>query len=357
MSPLVRVTGGPEETEALGDALGAHLGPGDVVALVGPLGGGKTAFVRGVARGAGSGDRVASPTYTLMAEYAGRLPLYHFDAFLAEKERRFLSSGGLEYFHGEGASLVEWADRIPEDLPEDRLLVRFEILGESERRITIEALGPGSGRLLRALAPPAPEPQGGTSRSGGKPMSGGPAPDDPLRRFRRGDERAFEEIVRSYADRLVKFFRRLGADGGTCEDLTQEVFLKMVRGAVEYEARGRFDAFVFRVARNAWIDHVRAVDARPRLGSLDREGAGEPLPVPDGRAGPAESAGRREEARLLLAGLARIPEGERLVVELGLFQGLPYAEVASVLDIPVGTVKSRMFSAIRRLRKELEERE
>jgi RNA polymerase sigma-70 factor (ECF subfamily) len=304
-----------------------------------------------------------------MAEYGGRLPLYHFDAYLAEKERRFLAAGGLEYFHGAGASLVEWADRIAEDLPEDRLLVRFEILGETEREISFEAGGPRSAALLRDLgggsvegsgAPPdsspSREPTGGGARSGREPMSGGPAPDDPLLRFRGGDARAFEELVRAYGDRLVKFFRRLGADAETSEDLTQEVFLKMLRGAFEYEGRGRFDAFVFRVARNAWVDHVRAIRARPRARPLEREGVRGGLPIPDGAPGPDARAGEREDSDRLLEGLCRLSEGERLVVELGLFQGLSYAEIATVLEIPVGTVKSRMFAAVRRLRREWEER-
>lgn len=181
-------------------------------------------------------------------------------------------------------------------------------------------------------------------------MPGQGRPDDPFLRYRAGDPGAFEEIVGAFADRLVRFFRRLGGDAATAEDLVQEVFLKMVRGARDYEPRGRFDAYVFRVARNAWIDHVRAAQARPPVRPL--EGAFEPIPDP--APGPGEKAGGSEEAGRVLAALARLPERERLVVELGLFQGLPYAEVSSILEIPVGTVKSRMFAAVRRLRGELE---
>ena len=180
-------------------------------------------------------------------------------------------------------------------------------------------------------------------------MPGQGRPDDPFLRYRAGDPGAFEEIVGEFADRLVRFFRRLGGDAATADDLTQEVFLQMVCWAREYEPRGRIDSYVFRVARNAWIDHVRAKQARPRPRSLE----GPLEPIPDPSPGPRERAGGSEEAERVLAALARLPEVERLVVELGLFQGLPYAEVSSILEIPVGTVKSRMFAAVRRLRGEL----
>jgi len=142
------------ETEALGEAFGREVRPGDVLALVGDLGSGKTAFVRGLARGMGSTDRVSSPTYTLMAEYgSGRLPLHHFDAYLAEKEMRFLRSGALEYFYGEGVAVVEWGDRIEADLPSDRLEIRLEIRGEEERLLRFRGSGARSegllGRVLR----------------------------------------------------------------------------------------------------------------------------------------------------------------------------------------------------------------
>lgn len=185
-------------------------------------------------------------------------------------------------------------------------------------------------------------------------MPGQGRPQDPLLRYRAGEVGAFEEIVHAYADRLVRFFRRLGGDAATAEDLAQEVFLKMVRGARAYEPQGRFESFLFRIARNAWIDHVRARDARPRPRPIEGGKDREPIPVPDPAPGPVERAGTVEDTERMLAALSRLPEGERLVVELGLFQGVPYAEVSTILEIPIGTVKSRMFSAVRRLRREME---
>jgi RNA polymerase sigma-70 factor (ECF subfamily) len=100
-----------------------------------------------------------------------------------------------------------------------------------------------------------------------------------------------------------------------------------------------------------WLDHVRSAEALGRARSLDapEEGGG----PPDPRRGPSERAGDREEAQAVREAVAGLPQGERLVVELGVFQGLRYAEIASILQVPVGTVKSRMFSAVRRLRARL----
>src|ERR1700750_2210609 len=103
-----------DETEAFGRRLGAMLFPGAVVALVGPLGAGKTHLVRAVAEGLGVGDSrvVSSPTFVLIQEYDARLPVYHFDAYRLRGEADFLDLGAHEYFEGRGVCLIEWADRV-----------------------------------------------------------------------------------------------------------------------------------------------------------------------------------------------------------------------------------------------------
>src|SRR5438094_1460889 len=108
-----------EATMAFGRRLGGLLFPGAVVALVGPLGAGKTHLVRAVAEGLGIPDSraVSSPTFVLLQEYQGRLPIYHFDAYRLSGEGEFLELGSLEYFEGEGVCLVEWADRVYRCLP------------------------------------------------------------------------------------------------------------------------------------------------------------------------------------------------------------------------------------------------
>src|SRR5688572_7220392 len=107
------------ETEAFGRRLGRLLFPGAVVALVGPLGAGKTHLVRAIAEGLGISDSrlVSSPTFVLIQEYEARLPIYHFDAYRLASEAEFADLGVQEYFEGCGVCLVEWADRVKGCLP------------------------------------------------------------------------------------------------------------------------------------------------------------------------------------------------------------------------------------------------
>jgi tRNA threonylcarbamoyladenosine biosynthesis protein TsaE len=127
----------PEATAALGEALGRHLGAGCVVALVGELGAGKTVFVRGLARGLEVAEPVTSPTFVLMHELEGRVPLYHFDAWMSGREALFLEGGGAEYLGADGVAVVEWADRVEDWLPVPRLDVRIEHRGVEERRLVL----------------------------------------------------------------------------------------------------------------------------------------------------------------------------------------------------------------------------
>jgi RNA polymerase sigma-70 factor (ECF subfamily) len=181
---------------------------------------------------------------------------------------------------------------------------------------------------------------------------------DPLRALARGDPALFEEFVRIEAPTLIGFFVRLGAERGEAEDLTQEVCLKLYRNAATYQAQQAFPAYVLRIARNAWIDRRRRGAAGPRPHSLaaigtqgGRElGASLASDAPE----PGHALGVREEARRLLAALAELSLGQRLVFELAVLQERPYAEIAAELAIPVGTVKSRVFHAVRKLRAVLE---
>ncbi|MDQ7041731.1 MAG: tRNA (adenosine(37)-N6)-threonylcarbamoyltransferase complex ATPase subunit type 1 TsaE [Rhodothermus sp.] len=131
-------TDSPEATLTLGRRLAKHLGPGDVVALYGDLGTGKTQLVKGIAAGLGIPETaVSSPTFTLVHEYrGGRLPLYHFDAYRLRTLEEFYDLGYEEYFYGDGVSVVEWADRIEPLLPPHTLRVRLEHLGGDRRRIS-----------------------------------------------------------------------------------------------------------------------------------------------------------------------------------------------------------------------------
>ena len=130
------LTHSEEETGAVGERLGATLRAGDVVLLYGELGAGKTAFVRGLARGLGaSPDDVSSPTFTLIQEYAGRVTLYHVDLYRLEPKE--IPDLGLEdLVLGDGVVAIEWADRWP-GRPDDVVEVTIEHVGEDERSIRI----------------------------------------------------------------------------------------------------------------------------------------------------------------------------------------------------------------------------
>ena len=139
-------------TEALGRALGPLLFPGAVVALVGGLGAGKTHFVRAVAEGLGVRNpaAVTSPTFVLIQEYPARLPIYHFDAYRLNSVNEFVALGTDEYFHADGVCLVEWADRVTDALPAERLTLTFRVVSETEREVIAEATGERYAELLSA---------------------------------------------------------------------------------------------------------------------------------------------------------------------------------------------------------------
>jgi tRNA threonylcarbamoyladenosine biosynthesis protein TsaE len=141
-----------EATMALGRALGQGLWPGAVVALDGELGSGKTCMVRGIALGLGVGSGVQSPSFTLLHEYRGRLPVFHLDAWMEAREVAFLQEGGAEWLRADGVSLVEWAARVERFLPRPHLAVRLQHVAEEERWIDLELVGGTGAELDRAQA-------------------------------------------------------------------------------------------------------------------------------------------------------------------------------------------------------------
>lgn len=115
------ITKSPEETSRLGMLLGARLKAGDIVCLHGELGAGKTCFAKGVALGMGIKEPVTSPTFTLVNEYHGALTLYHLDVYRLDGSAEMDDLGYEEYFYGDGVALVEWAERVRDVLPDERL--------------------------------------------------------------------------------------------------------------------------------------------------------------------------------------------------------------------------------------------
>jgi tRNA threonylcarbamoyladenosine biosynthesis protein TsaE len=130
------------ETEALGARLAERLGPGDVVALTGELGAGKTCFTQGLARGLGVAGRAVSPTFVLINEYRGRLPVHHVDAYRTESLTELLDLGLDELFSGDGVTIVEWADKLLPLLPAHTVHVHIEGVGDEPRTITLNMGAP-----------------------------------------------------------------------------------------------------------------------------------------------------------------------------------------------------------------------
>ncbi len=161
---LEMATWSPEATRELAARLSEVSAPGDVVCLWGDLGAGKTVFAKGFGVGLGIEDTISSPTFVLMAEYAGRLPLFHIDLYRLASATEALDGGLLDDRQSTGVVLIEWPDRLGDALPPDRLDVRID--GEDEpRRIRLDARGSGYERYVEAWArvaelPGAPAPDG-----------------------------------------------------------------------------------------------------------------------------------------------------------------------------------------------------
>jgi len=176
-------------------------------------------------------------------------------------------------------------------------------------------------------------------------------------RVREGDPEAFSDVVGRHQKPLLNYFYRLTWDRQKSEDLAQEVFLRLYRARASYSPQAKFTTYLYRIARNLWIDRYRSQKSSPGETSLDgpigREG-GRELRLRDqiaapGRS-PSEEAGGRELVRAMKSAVSELPEEQRQVFVLAQFQGLPYAKISEIMEIPEGTVKSRMHAAVRRLR-------
>jgi tRNA threonylcarbamoyladenosine biosynthesis protein TsaE len=133
------ISDSPAETEAFGREFARKIEKGDIIALKGELGAGKTRFVKGFVAGIGSSAEVTSPTFTLIHEYkGGRLPIYHFDFFRIEDRQSAERLGLDEYFCDDGVSVIEWADRFPELIPTGAIWISFAMESETRRAICVQ---------------------------------------------------------------------------------------------------------------------------------------------------------------------------------------------------------------------------
>ena len=164
-------------------------------------------------------------------------------------------------------------------------------------------------------------------------------------RVKQGDEDAFGELMRRYRRRLASFFYSLCWNADTAQDWAQEVFVRLWLARGRYEASGRLKSYIFRIARNHWLTVLRKRKCRPEPMFL-----AEMWQPETSESGLERLLIKRYEDRRIKSAIADLPEHYRLVFVLSHFQDMKYSEIAEVLEIPVGTVKSRMSSAVRKLR-------
>ena len=133
-------TNNADETLELGKRLGSFLKKGDVVALQGPLAAGKTTITKGIALSLGVKDTITSPTFCLISEYEGRIPLYHFDVYRLQGADDFANLGAEDMIYGDGVCLIEWSEKIMEELPKKTIIVRLGVCenDQNARDIQIE---------------------------------------------------------------------------------------------------------------------------------------------------------------------------------------------------------------------------
>ena len=142
-TPIVLSSDSPDQTYTWGKILGMLLNRGDVVALVGELGAGKTTLTQGIVRGLGVAEEyyIVSPTFTLINEYEGRVPVYHLDFYRIASPSEVLHLGLEEYLDGDGVAIIEWADKIEALLPEEHMMVRLAYVDYRVRTLDIMSTG------------------------------------------------------------------------------------------------------------------------------------------------------------------------------------------------------------------------
>jgi len=173
-----------------------------------------------------------------------------------------------------------------------------------------------------------------------------------------GTPEAFEALVARYQRPLINFFFRLLWRKDVAEDLAQEVFCRVFRHRLAYEARAKFSTYLFRIARNLWIDYCRRRQAAPRTVPLSPRGgdgshSSGGLAVAARTPSVTERLDRQELIGQVQEAIEDLPDDQRMVLVLSKTKGLKYAEIAEVLEIPVGTVRSRLHAAISKLRERL----
>ena len=167
-------------------------------------------------------------------------------------------------------------------------------------------------------------------------------------RLRDGEDEALDELVAHFHAPLVNYFRRYGVYSDE-EDLVQEVFVRLYRNRKRYRVKAKFTTYLFTIARSVWIDRIRRDTRRRQLLDTAREDPHFPGP----QAPKTDDGSRADRARMLAGAVARLPKKLRDVMMRSIYEEKPYETIARELAIPVGTVKSRVHLATRKLKKQL----
>jgi len=148
---LTIITKSPEETKNLGKEVSKLVKPGDILAFHGELGAGKTCFIQGISQGLKVKDYVTSPSFTIINEYQGKIPIYHFDLFRLNNAEEILELGYKEYFYGEGLTVIEWAEKIEQLLPKEYLKIEIKFKDRYQRTISFIPQGDRFNKFLEEL--------------------------------------------------------------------------------------------------------------------------------------------------------------------------------------------------------------
>ena len=135
---LTFITHSPEETIALGEKIGSKLVKGDVIAMQGTLAAGKTTITKGIAKALGIDETITSPTFCLISEYYGKMPLYHMDVYRLEGGEDFVNLGTDDMIYGDGVSIIEWSEKIMNELPKRTIILKITSQDDGSRKIEID---------------------------------------------------------------------------------------------------------------------------------------------------------------------------------------------------------------------------
>lgn len=176
-----------------------------------------------------------------------------------------------------------------------------------------------------------------------------------MRRFQGGDVDAFTDLYEAHLRGLLNFFFRLCWDRSLAEDFAQEVLLRIYKSASKWEPNAKFTTYLYRIARNYWIDHCRLLSTQKENVSLNAKfGASEDSAslmdrLPDDIRPPEHDLDRQELYGAIMKALEQLPDEQRMVFVLSEIEELRYQEISEIMEVPLGTVKSRMHTAVAKL--------